>query len=233
MSYSNIAVDVRYRVPREGTAGGAITPGMLIQPSGSNWVVHSTAGGGSDFIADYLMEESIADAYSSGDFLPYLVLKEGDLVNALLTTSQTVAIGDKLCSNGDGYLKECSSGAESVGGDTNYITFTPLKDQLVDVAFVDPSATTQSLAVTIEGNYIEVSLATDGSGAITSTPELIESAIEAVDGYDNLVSMSTTGTGAVEAGTASMIADEVHFIAEEAVTTTSAVSRILVRKGAV
>ena len=233
MSYKVIAVDVRHKAPLEGIAGGAITPGMLIQPSGSNWVAHATSGGSSDFIADFLKEESISDAYASTEFLPYFRMVAGDLVNALLTTNQTVAIGDLLVSNGDGYLKEADNGATAVGSDTNYITFTPLNGNLVDVEFVDPAGNTQALAVTITGNYIKVSLATDGTGAITSTPALIKTAIEAVDGYSDLVSMVATGTGAVEADTASFQAEKGAYIAEQAVTTVASAARILVRKGAV
>lgn len=233
MAYKVIAVDVRRANPQEGLAGGDITPGMLIQPSGSNWVAHATSGGSSDFVADYLMESNISTDYENGDFMKYFSIREGDKFNAILTTSQTVAKGDKLVSNGDGHLKEASNGATAVGSATNYITFTPLNGNLVDVEFVDPSANTQSLDVTITGNYIKVSLATNGSGTITSTPALIKTAIEAVDGYSDLVSMVATGTAAVEADTASFQAEKGAYIADEAVTTVGSVARLRVMKGAV
>lgn len=233
MSYNVIAVDVRYAVPREGLAGGTITPGMLIQPSSSNWIAHAVEGGSSDFIAGYLMEDGISETFASGEFLPYYVLKEGDLVNVPLTTSQTITIGDKLTSAGNGYLKEAGTGLHNVGSGTNYVPITPVGNKAVRVAFVDPAANTQALAVTINGNYIKVSLATDGSGVITSTPALIKAAIEAVSGYDDLVSLGTVvGTGAVTADDVLLEADAVFGIAENAVTTTTSASRVLVRKGA-
>jgi len=233
MSYKVIAVDVRYRKPLEGIAGGTIPAGALIQPSGSNWVVHAVAGGSSNYIADYLMEESIADSFLNTEFLPYLAIAAGDLVNMPLAIQQTVAKGAKLTSNGDGYLKVAVTGVQNLGNATNYVPLTPVGNNVVSVSFVDPSANTQALAVTIDGNFIKVALATDGGGAITSTPALIKAAIEAVDGYDSLVTVGTVGgTAAILADEAVLQADEVFGFAEVAVTTTTVVSRVLVRKGA-
>jgi len=232
MSFNVIAVDVRRKNPKEGIAGGAIYPGFLIQPSASKWIAHAVSGGSSDFVADYLMEESIADAYADTELMPYFSPQPGDIVNCYLTTSQTVAKDDKITSNGDGYVKEASSGAIALGGSTNYITFTPVGNKVVEINFIDPKANTQSLSVDINGNCINVYLATDGSGVITSTPALIEAAIQVVSGYDDLVSTADTGTGAVTADSGVAKADEVFGYAAEAVTTTSDAARLLVRKGA-
>lgn len=232
MSYNVIAVDIRHPKPLEGIAGGALYPGFLIQPSASKWVAHNVAGGNASYVADYLMEESIADAYADTEFMKYFPVEAGDLFNAYLTTSQVITEGEAITSNGDGYVKSASNGATAVGSATNYITFTPVRGELVKVSFVDPAGNTQALAVTISGNNISVSLATDGTGAITSTPALIKAAIEAVDGYDSLVSMVATGTAAVEADVKVFKADDVIGYAAEDVTTTTAAKRLLVRKGA-
>lgn len=227
-----IAVDVRHAAPQEGIAGGTILGGMLIKPSGSDWVAHSVAGGSSDYVANCLMESDISTAFADGDLLPYMRLIAGDKVNALLTTNQTVVEGDNLTSNGDGYLKLAGTGVQNVGSDTNYVPITPLENKVVTVEFIDPSANSADLSVSITGNYIAVSLATDGSGVITSTPALIKAAIENASGYDSLVSVGTvSGTSAVTADKAILQADEVFGIAKEDVTTVASVSRILVMKG--
>ncbi len=231
MSYNVIAVDVRHKVGLEGTAGGTITPGFLIEKSAGNWIAHSVAGGNCDYVADFIPEESIDDAYASTEWMRILKVAPGDAFYAYLTTSQTITVGEAVTSNGDGYVKSASNGAGTLGGSSNYITFTPVGNKQVMIRFIDPNANSAGLSVTIDGYVINVNLATDGTGNITSTPALIEAAIQAESGYDDLVSTADTGTGAVEAGTLIVKADEVVGYAEEAVTTTSAAKRLLVRKG--
>ena len=228
MSANLIKVDVRYPKPKDALAGATLYPGFLLEKSAGNMIAHATAGGNAVWVADMLMEESIADTYASTEYIPYFPIQRGDIFNAYLTTSQTITEGEAITSNGDGYVKTASDGAEALGSATNYVTFTPAFGQMVTVALTDPSASTQSLAVTITGSHIAVSLATDGADAISSVPSEIVTAVEAVTGYGNLVSMAATGTGAVEADTAILFADKVIGNAYEAVTTTSATARLKV-----
>lgn len=232
MSFKVIAVDVRYRKPLEGLAGGTLLPGMLLQRSGSSLVAHAVAGESGSYIADYLLEKSIADSFASGDYLPYLAIEDGDKVNMPLTTSQTISVGDKLTSNGDGYLKEAGTGLQNLGDATDYVPVTPKGNKVVRIALIDPDAKSSALAVSVDGNYIAVSLATDGSGVITSTAALVKAAIEADSDAAALVSVGdAAGTGAIEADEALLQADAVFGIAQVAVTTTSSASRVIVRKG--
>jgi len=226
MSANLIKVDVRYPKPKDALAGATLYPGFLLEKSAGNMIAHATAGGNAVWVADMLMEESIADTYASTEYIPYFPIQRGDIFNAYLTTSQTITEGEAITSNGDGYVKTASDGAEALGSATNYVTFTPAFGQMVTVAFVDPSGTSQSLAVTITGSHISVSLATDGSDVISSIPSEIVMAVEAVTGYDSLVSVAATGTGVVTADTAILDADEVFAIADEAVSTTSALDTI-------
>lgn len=227
-----IAIDVRYKKPQEGVAGGTVYPGFLLYKSGGTLLAHALAGADSCYVADMLMEESIADAYLITELIKYIPIQPGDLFHAYLTISQTISIDEAVTSNGDGYVKTASDGATAIGNSTNYVTFTPLNGNFVSASFVDPSATTQSLAVTISGGNIIVSLATDGSGDIISTPAQIVTAFEAVSGDEKLASAVATGTAAVIANAVeSFQADAIVGYAEEAVTTTSAAARIEIRKG--
>lgn len=66
----------------------------------------------------------------------------------------------------------------------------------VSIEYRDPGTTSASLVVTVENTYdVVVSLATDGGGAITSTANNIETAIDGVAEATALVDMTQLGTG--------------------------------------
>jgi hypothetical protein len=96
----------------EGTAGGSITPGHLIQLNSSgNLVVHATAGGPAEkafALEDALQGKEIGDAYSSGNRVSYVLAAPGDVVYAFLAAGQNAAVGSYLTSNGNGALKVAS-----------------------------------------------------------------------------------------------------------------------------
>jgi len=91
-------------------------------------------------------------------------------------------------------------------GTTNSVTLTAKDDAAGDAgndysfAMVDPEANSEDLAVALADGVVTVTLATDGSGSITSTPALIKAALEADDDIDALFDVTTTGTAAVAAG---------------------------------
>ena len=95
----------------EKAAGGAITPGHLVKLNSSDQlVVHDSAGGllTPKMIAfeDELQGKTITDAYASGNQVQAEILDPGDEVYAIIATSQTISIGDRLESAGDGTLRE-------------------------------------------------------------------------------------------------------------------------------
>lgn len=107
-------------IRKELKAGGAITPGHLCQRNSSNnVVVHPTAGGNASAIVaieDSLQGNEIDDAYASNDRVQLAYLSSGMEVVCILTTSQTVVIGDLLESVGNGTLrKHTVQAADSVG----------------------------------------------------------------------------------------------------------------------
>lgn len=110
--------DCRYE---EAIAGGAITPGHLIEIFNSAGTlkvrVHSTEGGRAEraFAIENALEGlrpgatpggiTIDTAYSSGELVPYIIGVRGSVVQAFLKGGVNYAIGDKLVSNGDGTLE--------------------------------------------------------------------------------------------------------------------------------
>jgi hypothetical protein len=94
-------------IQTEGVAGGAITPGMLVQGF-STIVVHAAAAGNARkafAVEKAIVGEGITDAYASGDQVIYRVYAPGSEVYALLKNGQNVAAGDPLVSAGDGSLQ--------------------------------------------------------------------------------------------------------------------------------
>lgn len=89
--------------------------------------------------------------------------------------------------------------AAAYGADGNEIT----------VEYADPQAASQSLAVTVDGNAITVSLATDGDSLITSTADDIKTEIEGTAEAAALVTVADTaandGSGVVTAMEATVL----------------------------
>lgn len=102
----------------------------------------------------------------------------------------------------------------SLAGTNNDLVFTARdpgsKGNGITVAYVDPGAASQSLAVTVSGSAISVSLATNAGSAITSTAAQVKTAIEALFNADRLVVISNAGgndgTGVVTALSATALA---------------------------
>lgn len=80
--------------------------------------------------------------------------------------------------------------------DLRYDAATPGEDgNLITISYVDPASNSAALSVSVSGLDIEVSLATDGSGDITSTAAQIKAAIEAESDADDLVTATVAGVG--------------------------------------
>lgn len=97
----------------EGTAGGAITPGHLVQMNAAGAiVVHAEAGGAAPERAFALEDDAqgrgIGDAYDATTHknVRYGICPPGTEIYAILADSNTIAINDPLVSNGDGTLAE-------------------------------------------------------------------------------------------------------------------------------
>lgn len=110
MARNTIKVKDYLHVNEEYVAGGAITPGMLVALNNAGAVVAHPGANQDAFPMfaqeDELQGKTIDDAYASGNRVQVWVPTRGDIVNGLLANTENVAIGDFLCSNGDGTLQK-------------------------------------------------------------------------------------------------------------------------------
>ncbi len=102
----------------ELVAVAAITPGHLVEKtSAGKTQKHSTAGGNATpkmfALEDELQGKEIDDAYAADDPVQVWICQPGEVVNALLKNGETIVIGDRLESAGDGTLRKY--GADSTG----------------------------------------------------------------------------------------------------------------------
>lgn len=98
----------------DGVADGAVTPGELLERTGTDsdgnpqFAAHSTAAGAAKarFAKEYSHTGmSIDDDYSDGDHMEYRDGIPGDRFNAFLAAGENVSEGDKLVSAGNGALQ--------------------------------------------------------------------------------------------------------------------------------
>jgi len=96
-------------IRKEMVAASAVTPGHLLETTGSDIVqVHSASGGDAArmfALENDLVGDGIDDDYDADDTVQLGVFESGAEVNAILAAAQVVAVGDFLSSNGDGTLK--------------------------------------------------------------------------------------------------------------------------------
>jgi len=117
--------------------------------------------------------------------------------DAALATKVTIPVGS-------GVAATLSTG---VVASNNALTFSAVQKGVngnaVAVRFVNPAANSQALAVTVSGNTVTVSLATDGAGALTSTAAQVITAVGASAAASALVTVASTtdstGVGVVAA----------------------------------
>ena len=95
---------------KEGKANAAITPGDLIERmSTGNVRKHASAGQNNNrlfAVEDDLQGNGVSDNYSTNNKVQFVAARAGDEIYARIATSQTIVIGDKLESAGDGSLRK-------------------------------------------------------------------------------------------------------------------------------
>ena len=114
-------------------------------------------------------------------------LSAGDLLRALKTTGKLEKAEATATLNSTNANADLTFTAQHKfqGGDGDEIS----------VELKDPSGNNKSLSITVNGKQITVSLATDGSGAITSTAAQIKTAIDGDADASDLVSVAVEGDG--------------------------------------
>lgn len=111
-------------IRKEAIAGGAITPGHLVDfDNNGALVVHATAGG--DAAPRFAIEEEfigdgIDTAYAAGDQVQYVIARPGDEIYAILAAGQQITIGMALESAGNGTLRAHTQPVVDVGAAQDY-----------------------------------------------------------------------------------------------------------------
>ncbi len=85
----------------------------------------------------------------------------------------------------------------AANADPTYTAVTPGDSgNEIAVKHVDPSANSQTLDIDVSGTIIIATLATDGSGTITTTCTLLKTGLDATTAVASLVTVAVEGTGA-------------------------------------
>ena len=96
------------RIERE--AGGAITPGHLLEINSSNaFVVHNSAGAVAYplfAVENDIAVDDLTHAYATGEKVQANWCRPGDEILARIANGENIAIGDFLESNGNGEMLE-------------------------------------------------------------------------------------------------------------------------------
>lgn len=91
--------------------------------------------------------------------------------------------------------------SRTFGSGTSALTFTAdtagALGNEISVAIIKPSAVSQTLVVSLAEKAITISLATDATGAATSTADAIKTALDANTGIAALIAVASGGTGVV------------------------------------
>lgn len=111
---ATIQKKIRARWTLEGAAGGAITPGHLLQYSAVDTVVvHATAAGAVEgnlvALEDQASGKSTTDAYASADRVVYQAMLPGEEVE--LIASAAIAANAQVESTGDGRVRTLTGSA--------------------------------------------------------------------------------------------------------------------------
>lgn len=156
------------------------------------------------------------------NFITYTSVAKNDSANNItvaynqsLTTVTSAAVSGQAITVAVGYQALTASLlSTNLTGANNDLTFTAVTAGVagdnITIEYIDPSANDEPLAISVTGDAIEVTLATDGGGVITSTASQIKTAIEADAGAAALVSVAlktgNTGAGIVTALAATNLA---------------------------
>lgn len=105
-----------------------IYPGMLVEiithAGGYRVQPHGTAQGSASVmvaVEDELQGKDVADGYAADQNVIFRTFRSGDQVAMLLSNGETVAIGTKVESNGDGRVQAEASDIPSYGNEDSWL----------------------------------------------------------------------------------------------------------------
>ena len=137
-------------IQKELKADAAITPGMLLERTTTGIKKHDTAGGDAKpalfAIENSLEGQEIGTDFAASDMCQFVSARSGDEIYALLADDETISIGERLESHGDGMLKAYATAS----GEPDYY------DRIVAVAL---EAVDTSSSLSEAGTRIHVEIA--------------------------------------------------------------------------
>jgi len=144
MAYRTIKVKSN-QLEMEGIGSGVIKPGHLLErtsAAAATVKVHATAGGVAQrlfAVENDLYGKEIGDSYSAADKVFFINALPGDQINALIANGESIAIGDKLISAGDGTLKEHTTDSSGVAVEEDVVAYALEACDMSDSSAADPS----------------------------------------------------------------------------------------------
>lgn len=119
MAYNTIKVKQFADIYNEAKAASIITPGDLVELDSSGDIQRNTSDKDLNAEKCFALENAwegkeISVDYAIGDRVVYMVARAGDEVYAIIEDGQTIAIGDKLVSAGDGALEEYADAGKHI-----------------------------------------------------------------------------------------------------------------------
>jgi hypothetical protein len=114
---------------------------------------------------------------------------QGDVITLRRDASNVLKAFKASAAGSDNYIS-----GTLVVADLTFTAVTPSGNN-ISVVYINPQVINAALSVSATGNAISISLATDGSGAITSTASQINTAVNSSPSASALVSSAVTGTG--------------------------------------
>lgn len=170
MKYNSIILKRYLHIQEEYAAAAAIIPGMLVELTSAG-TVQKHSGAGKTVLAMFAIEDALqgkginqnlaADNYAAGDVVRCWIPTPGDIVYALLADEEKVVIGDKLESNGAGYLRKESRAQDSVESADAQAALSQYDKHIVGIALeaknlTSLDATESSAATATTTQYIQV-----------------------------------------------------------------------------
>ena len=210
----------------DATLGGTVDV-VFADPGANNatlGVVVTTSGGDSTVTVNLATDGAGAITSTAAD-VEALINADGSASALVSATSEGA---------GSGVVEAVASGDLTGGLDSGTISFNDLRDSSalgnISVVFADPGANNATLGIVATANgddtTITVNLATDGTGAITSTLDDIATAIGA-ETTEVLADGTTTVADALEANATGGASNPVTAVASTALSTANGTSLVL------
>ncbi|MFT4555424.1 MAG: flagellin [Planctomycetaceae bacterium] len=210
----------------DATLGGTVDV-VFADPGANNatlGVVVTTSGGDSTVTVNLATDGAGAITSTAAD-VEALINADGSASALVSATSEGA---------GSGVVEAVASGDLTGGLDSGTISFNDLRDSSalgnISVVFADPGANNATLGIVATANgddtTITVNLATDGTGAITSTLDDIATAIGA-ETTEVLADGTTTVAAALEATATGGASNPVTAVASTALSTANGTSLVL------